>query len=71
VVIEADLSGVELAVPGSTAAEFVAETTVGSVGEGFTKRKGAFLTEAAMAEKKPLLTIRAGVRPGTLQIRSP
>jgi hypothetical protein len=72
VVIEAGLSGVEIAVPGSTAAEIVAETTVGSVdvGDGFTKRKGAFLTEAAMAEKKPLLTIRAGVRLGALQIRA-
>jgi hypothetical protein len=72
VVIEASLSGVEIAVPGSTAAEIVAETTVGSVdvGDGFTKRKGAFLTEAAMAEKKPLLTIRAGVRLGALQIRA-
>ena len=72
VVIEAGLSGVEIAVPGSTAAEIVAETTAGSVdvGDGFTKREGAFLTEAAMAEKKPLLTIRAGVRLGALQIRA-
>ena len=71
VVIEAGLSGVEIAVPGSTAAEIVAETTLGSVdvGDGFAKREGAFLTEAAMAEKKPLLTIRAGVRLGALQIR--
>jgi hypothetical protein len=72
VMIEASLSGVEIAVPGSTAAEIVAETTVGSVdvGDGFTKREGAFLTEAAMAEKKPLLAIRAGVRLGALQIRA-
>jgi hypothetical protein len=72
VVIETGLSGVEIAVPGSTAAEIVAETTLGSVdmGDGFTKREGAFLTEAGMAEKKPLLTIRAGVRMGALQIRA-
>jgi hypothetical protein len=71
VVIEAGLSGVEIAVPSSTAAKIVAETTVGSVdmGDGFTKREGAFLTEAAVAGKKPLLTIRAGVRIGALQIR--
>jgi hypothetical protein len=37
-------------------------------GEGFTKREGAFLTEAAMAEDKPLLTILTGVRLGALQI---
>jgi hypothetical protein len=71
VVIEAGLSGMEIAVPGSTAAKIVAETTAGSVdaGEGFTKREGAFLTEAAIAEEKPLLTIRTGVRLGALQIR--
>jgi hypothetical protein len=69
-VIEAGLSGVEIAVPGTTAAKIVAETTVGSVdvGDGFTKREGAFLTQAAMVEKKPLLTIRTGVRMGALQI---
>jgi hypothetical protein len=72
VVIEAGLSGLEIAVPGSTAAEIVAETTVGSVdvGDGFTKKEGAFLTEAAMAGKTPLLTIRAWVRLGALQIRA-
>jgi hypothetical protein len=72
VVIEAGLSGVEIAVPGTTAAKIVAETTVGSVdvGDGFTKREGAFLTEAATIEKKPLLTIRTGVRLGALQIRA-
>jgi hypothetical protein len=72
VVIEAGLSGIEIAVPGSTAAKIVAETTVGSVdkGKGFTKREGAFLTDAAMAEEKPLLTIRTGVRLGALQIRA-
>jgi hypothetical protein len=72
VVIEAGLSGIEIAIPSSTAAMIVAETTAGSVevGDGFTKREDAFLTEAAMAEKKPLLTIRAGVRLGALQIRA-
>ena len=39
-------------------------------GEGFTKMEGAFLTEAAMVGRKPLLTIRTGVRLGTLQIRA-
>jgi hypothetical protein len=72
VVIEAGISGVEIAVPGSTAAKIVAETTVGSVdaGDGFTKEEGALLTKAATTGKKPLLTIRAGVRLGALQIRA-
>jgi hypothetical protein len=70
--IETGFSGVEIAVPGSTAAQIVAETSLGSVdvGDGFTKKEGAFLTEAGMAEKKPLLTIHAGVRLGALQIRA-
>jgi hypothetical protein len=73
VTIETGLSGVEIAVPGSTAAMIVAETTLGSVDvdDGFTEKEGAFLTEAAMAGKKPLLTIRAGLRLGALQIRVP
>jgi len=72
VVIETGLSGVEIAVPGSTAAKIVAETTSGSVDVGaeLTEREGAFLTEACMAGKKPLLTIRAEVRMGALQLRT-
>lgn len=72
VAIETGLSGVQIAVPGSTAAKVIAETTLGSVdvGDGFTKREGAFVTEADMAGKKPLLTIHAGVRLGALQLRT-
>jgi hypothetical protein len=71
VVIEAGLSGVEIAVPRSTPAKIVAETTVGSVdvGDGFIKSEGAFATEAATYGNEPLLTIRAEVRLGALQVR--
>ena len=70
--IEAGLSGVEIKIPPSTAAKIVAETTVGSVdvGDGFTKSEGAFWTEAGAAGNEPLLTIRAGVRLGSLQLRT-
>jgi hypothetical protein len=70
--IEAGLSGVEIQIPPSTAAKIVAETTVGSVdvGDGFTKSEGAFWTEAGAAGNEPLLTIRAGVRLGSLQLRA-
>ena len=66
------LSGVDIEVPASTAAKIVAETTLGSVdvGDGFTKREGAFLTESALAGRTPLLTIRAGVRLGSLKLRA-
>jgi hypothetical protein len=69
--IEAGLSGVEIEIPAGTAAKVVAESTLGSVnpGDGFTKREGAFWTEAGMAGNGPLLTIHAGVRLGALQLR--
>jgi hypothetical protein len=70
--VETGLSGVEIKIPPSTAAKIVAQTTLGSVdvGEGFTKREDTFWTEAEMAGNKPLLTIRAGVRLGSLQLRA-
>jgi hypothetical protein len=69
--VETGLSGVEISVPASTAARIVAETTLGSVGvgDGFTKREGAFLTEGALGGRLPVLEIRAGVRLGALQLR--
>jgi|SRR5215211_3319228 hypothetical protein len=70
--IETGLSAVEVSLPGSTATIVVAETTLGSVdaGDGFTEREGAFLTEAALNDESPTLEIRAGVRPGSLQLRT-
>jgi hypothetical protein len=68
--IETGLSGVVVSVPGSTAASVTAESTLGSVdlGDGFTKREGAFLTEAALGGGVPTLKIRAGVRLGALRL---
>ena len=59
--IEAGMSGVEMKIPASTAAKIVAETTLGRVDveDGFTKREGAFWTEAGMTGKRPLLTMLA------------
>jgi hypothetical protein len=70
--IETGLSGVVVSVPGSTGASVTAETTLGSVnlGDGFTKREGAFLTEPALAGGVPTLKIRAGVRLGSLRLRA-
>src|SRR5215212_1626637 len=72
VTVEAGLSGVEIQIPASTAAKILAETTLGSVGvgDGFAKERGAFWTDAGAAGKGPLLTIRAGVRLGALQLRT-
>jgi hypothetical protein len=70
--IETGMSGVEVSVPTSTAARVTAETTLGSVdvGDGFTKSEGAFSTEAALGGDGPVLRIRAGVRLGSLQLRT-
>jgi hypothetical protein len=70
--IETGLSGAKISVPTSTAARIVPQTTLGSVdvGDGFTKREGAFLTEGALSEGVPVLEIRAGVRLGALQLRA-
>jgi hypothetical protein len=63
---------VDISIPSATAAKIVAETTLGSVdvGDGFTKKEGAFWTEAGTAGAEPLLTIRAGVRLGALKLRA-
>jgi hypothetical protein len=70
--METGLSRVVVSVPSSTAARLATETTLGSVdlGDGFTKREGAFLTEAALSGDGPVLGIRAGVRLGSLQLRT-
>jgi hypothetical protein len=70
--IETGVSGVTVSVPASTATRIAAETTLGSVdvGDGFTTREGAFLTDPALSGIGPLLNIRAGVRLGSLQLRT-
>jgi hypothetical protein len=70
--IETGMSGVVVSVPTSTATRVTAETTLGSVdvGDGYTKSEGAFSTEAALRGNVPVLRIRAGVRLGSLQLRT-
>jgi hypothetical protein len=70
--IETGMSGVEVTVPASTAARVVAQTTLPSVdvGDGFTKKDGAFLTKGALNDVVPILTIDAGVRLGPLRLRA-
>jgi hypothetical protein len=70
--IDTGVSAVTVSVPASTAARVAAETTLGSVdvGDGFTKKEGAFLTEPALGGGGPVLKIRAGVRLGSLQLKT-
>ena len=61
-----------VSVPASTAARVAAEATLGrvDVGDGFAKKEGVFLTEPALSGGGPVLKIRAGVRLGSLQLRT-
>src|SRR5829696_315364 len=70
--IETGLSAVTVSVPASTAARVAAEATLGrvDVGDGFTKKEGVFLTEPALSGDRHVLRIRAGVRLGSLQLRT-
>lgn len=70
--IEAGLSSVEISVPSTTPAKIITDTVLGGldVGDGFAKREGAFWTEAGAAGGTPLLTIYAGVRLGSVQLRT-
>lgn len=70
--IETGLSGVQVTIPAATSAKVIAETTLGSVdvGDGFTKREGAFVTEGALSVDAPTLEVRAGVRLGSLRLRA-
>ncbi len=70
--ITAGMSGVELSVPATTAAKIASETVMGglNVGDGFTKKDGAFWTEAALKGQTPVLTIEANVTLGGLTIKT-
>lgn len=70
--ISTGMSSVEIQVPASTAAKIISESLVGGLdlGDGFTKKEGAFWTEAALAGNTPLLTIRTSVALGSLHLRT-
>ena len=66
------MSGIEISVPASTAAKIKAEIVMGglNVGDGFTKKEGAFWTEAAIKGQTPVLTIEANISLGGLTIKA-
>jgi hypothetical protein len=71
-VISAGMSTVELVIPATTAARVVMESTLGRLdtSDGFTTREGGYWTQAAIADRKPVLTIRASVALGLLTLRT-
>jgi len=70
VLLTAGMSAVRISVPSTTAARLLPEPVLGAfeVGDGFTKREGAFCTEAAARGATPVLTVRANVTLGSLHI---
>lgn len=68
--ISTGLSGVQLRVPATTAAKIISQSMLAGleIGDGFTKREGAFWTVAGSEGASPLLTIRANVTLGGLTI---
>lgn len=68
--LETGLASVELLVPEATPARIMAESVLGSVdvGNGFTKKDGAFLNSAALQGKTPALFIQANVALGAVEL---
>jgi hypothetical protein len=69
--LTAGVSGVEITVPATTAAKIRAEIVLGglSIGDGFTKKDGAFWTEAALKGQTPVLVIDANLSLGGLTLK--
>ncbi len=70
--ITTSMAPVGISIPSTTAARVVENTVAAALdlGDGFTKKGGAFLTEAALAGKTPVLTIQANISLGSLALRT-
>lgn len=68
--IQAGVCSVQLAIPRSLAAKVTTESVIGglAVGDGFTKREGAFWSGAAIAGAEPVLTVQVSVALGSLNL---
>lgn len=69
--ITTGVADVQITVPNNTPTKISVETVLGSVdiGDGLTKREGAFCSAAAMQGKSPVLAIAANVSVGSLRLR--
>jgi hypothetical protein len=68
--IQAGVCSVQLAIPRTLSAKVTTESVIGglAVGDGFTKREGAFWTGAAVSGGDPVLTVRVNVALGSLNL---
>jgi hypothetical protein len=69
--ISTGVSAIEILLPRTMAAKVIPESVLGSLdmSDGFMKKEGAFWTEAALAGRAPVLTIRTTVALGALHLR--
>ncbi len=70
--INAGAAGVDITIPGGTAARIAAHSVLAGVdiGDGFQTREGAYWTVAAVAGETPVFTIDANVTLSGLKIRA-
>jgi hypothetical protein len=69
--VSTGVSSVDLRFPAFTAAKITPESMLGGVdiGDGYTKKEGAFWTEAAVRGETPVITVRTNVALGSLAMR--
>ncbi len=69
--VDTGVSGVEIKVPAATAVKITSEAVLGhvDVGDGFTRKEGAYWNQAALDGGSPLLTVKAKVAVGSLSLR--
>ncbi len=68
--MNAGVSTLKMRIPAATAAKITPGSVLGSldIGDGLTKKEGAFWTEAAVAGNSPVLSISASVALGALSL---
>lgn len=70
--VNVGVAGVDITVPGGTAARIRAKTTLGRVdaGDGFVTREGGYWTPAAVNGQTPVIAIEATVALASLKLRT-
>jgi hypothetical protein len=70
--ITTGIASVAIAIPSATAARVATESVLGGldIGDGLTKREGAFWTAAGLSGARPMLTVQASVTLGSIELRT-
>lgn len=69
--LDIGLASVDLRIPPSLAVKLIPDTTLASVeiGDGFTKKDGAYWSQAALSSPSYLLTIKANIALGSMEVK--